>query len=56
MSEIQSVKWLRALLGVHLNWHGARLEFLARFILALLQGAHLKSRLRQPFNTTHIGP
>ena len=37
MSEIQSVKWLRALLGVHLNWHGARLEFLARFILALLQ-------------------
>lgn len=37
MSEIESVKWLRALLGVHLNWHGARLEFLARFILALLQ-------------------
>lgn len=37
MSEIQSVKLLRNLLGVHLNWHGARLDFLARFILALLQ-------------------
>jgi len=37
MSEIQSVKRLRALLGVHLNGHGARLDFLARFILALFQ-------------------
>jgi hypothetical protein len=37
MSEIQAVKLLRTLLGVHLDWHGARLDFLARFILALFQ-------------------
>jgi putative transposase len=28
MSEIQAVKLLRTLLGVHLDWHGARLDFL----------------------------
>lgn len=37
MSEIHTVKLLRTLLGAHLNWHGARLDFLARFILAVLQ-------------------
>ncbi|MBK5938757.1 transposase [Halochromatium roseum] len=37
MTELDSVKALRGVLSTHLNWHGARLEFLARFILALLQ-------------------
>jgi hypothetical protein len=37
MSKIRTVKLLRTLLGTHLNWHGARLDFLARFILAVLR-------------------
>lgn len=37
MTETQSVNVLRRVLGIHLEWHGARLDFLARFILALLQ-------------------
>lgn len=37
MTELDSVKVLREVLKTHLNWHGARLDFLARFILALLQ-------------------
>lgn len=37
MTELDSVKLLRGVLRIHLDWHGARLDFLARFILALLQ-------------------
>jgi len=37
MTEAHSVNFLRKVLEIHLGWHGARLDFLARFILALLQ-------------------
>jgi hypothetical protein len=37
MSELQSVMMLRNLLGIHFDWHGARLDLVARFILALFQ-------------------
>jgi hypothetical protein len=37
VTEFDSVKLLRGVLRTHLDWHGARLDFLARFILALLQ-------------------
>lgn len=37
MTELDTVQLLRQVLGAHLKWHGARLDFLARFILALLQ-------------------
>ncbi|MEA3643205.1 MAG: hypothetical protein VBE63_25180 [Lamprobacter sp.] len=37
MTELDSVKALRGVLSTHLNWYGARLDFLARFILALPQ-------------------
>ncbi len=33
----RSVKLWRTILGVISPWHGARVDFLARFILALLQ-------------------
>ncbi len=32
-----AVKALRAALGEHLPWHGARLNFLAQFLLTLFQ-------------------
>ena len=37
MEDWRSVKALKQALDVHLPWHGARLTFVARFILALLQ-------------------
>ena len=37
MSEARTVRLLRTLLATHLDWHGSRLDFLARFILAVLQ-------------------
>ncbi|MCK7583187.1 MAG: hypothetical protein MZV65_51625 [Chromatiales bacterium] len=37
MTKLDSVKLLRGVLLPHLDWHGTRLDFLARFILALLQ-------------------
>lgn len=37
MDDWRSVKALKQTLGAHLPWHGARLTFVARCILALLQ-------------------
>ncbi|EGV31953.1 transposase IS4 family protein [Thiorhodococcus drewsii AZ1] len=37
MPETRTVRLLRTLLATHLDWHGSRLDFLARFILAVLQ-------------------
>ena len=37
MDDWRTVKALKQALGAHLPWHGARLTFVARFILALLQ-------------------
>ena len=36
-SRVVPVKFLKAILGEHLDWHGARLNFLANFILALFK-------------------